>query len=64
MVHLRLDTGKGQPNGMGLTAGQWQQIRKSPVVDDAFLADGWNLTVTGADLPEDVPADYFSSNAF
>jgi len=64
MVHLRLDTGKGQPNGMGLTAGQWQQIRTSPVVDDAFLADGWNLTVTGADLPEDVNADYFSSNAF
>jgi len=63
-VHLRLDTGKGQPNGMGLTAGQWQQIRTSPVVDDAFLADGWNLTVTGADLPEDVNADYFSSNAF
>jgi predicted permease len=64
MVHLRLDTGKGQPNGMGLTAGQWQQIRTSPVVDDAFLADGWNLTVTGADLPEDVNADYFSYNAF
>ena len=64
MVHLRLDTGKGQPNGMGLTAGQWQKIRTSPVVDDAFLADEWNLTVTGADLPEDVAADYFSSNTF
>jgi len=64
MVHLRIDTGKGEPNGMGLTAGQWQQIRKSPVVDDAFLADEWSLTVTGADLPEDVQADYFSSNAF
>jgi len=64
MVHLRADTGKGQPNGMGLTAGQWQEIRKSPVVEDAFLADEWNLTVTGADLPEDVNAEYFSSNAF
>ena len=62
MVHLRADTGKGIPNGMGLTAGQWQEIRKSPVVEDAFLADEWNLTVTGADLPEDVAADYFSSN--
>ncbi|MGA3049948.1 MAG: ABC transporter permease [Terracidiphilus sp.] len=64
MVHLRIDTGKGQLNGVGLTAGQWQQIRHSPVVDDAFLADQWNLTVTGSDLPEDVNADYFSSNAF
>jgi len=64
MVHLRIDTGKGGPQGVGLTAGQWQQIRQSPVVDDAFLADQWNLTVTGSDLPEDVSADYFSSNAF
>ncbi|MGA2218119.1 MAG: ABC transporter permease [Terracidiphilus sp.] len=64
MVHLRLDTGKGQPNGMGITAGQWQKIRTSPVVEDAFIADGWNLTVTGADLPEDVQADYFSPNTF
>ncbi|MGA9672584.1 MAG: ABC transporter permease [Terracidiphilus sp.] len=64
MVHLRIDTGKGQPNGLGLTAGQWQQVRTSPVVDDAFLADEWNLTVTGSDLPEDINADFFSSNAF
>lgn len=64
MMHMRLDTGKGQPNGMGLTAGQWQEIRKSPVVEDAFLADQWSLTVTGSDLPEDVNADFFSSNAF
>jgi len=64
MVHMRTDTGKGQPNGMSLTAGQWQEIRKSPVVEDAFLADEWNLTVTGADLPEDVAADFFSSNGF
>lgn len=64
MVHMRVDTGKGQPNSVGLTAGQWQEIRKSPVVEDAFLADQWNLTVTGSDLPEDVNADYFSSNAF
>ena len=63
MVHLRAKTGKGT-TGFGLTAGQWQEIRKSPAVDDAFLADEWNLTVTGADLPEDVNADYFSSNAF
>jgi putative ABC transport system permease protein len=64
MAHMRLDTGKGQPSYLGLTAGQWQQIRKSPVVEDAFLSDEWNLTMTGADLPEDVNAEYFSSNTF
>jgi putative ABC transport system permease protein len=50
--------------GFGLTAGQWQQIRKSPVVEDAFASDGWSLTVTGTDVPENAEADYFSSNAF
>ena len=64
MIHLRIDTGTGGPQGVGFTGGQWQEIRKSPVVEDAFTADQWNLTVTGADLPEDVAADYFSSNAF
>ena len=64
MVHMRLITPKGVLHGFGLTGGQFQQIRKSPVVEDAFLENDWNLTVTGSDLPEDVDAVYFSSNAF
>jgi predicted permease len=64
MVHMRLITPKGALHGFGLTGGQFQQIRKSPVVEDAFLENDWNLTVTGSDLPEDVDAVYFSSNAF
>ena len=64
MVHMRLMDKAGQENGFGLTGGQWQQIRKSPVVEDAFISDDWNLTVTGHDLPEDVAGVYLSSNAF
>jgi putative ABC transport system permease protein len=64
MVHMRLMTPKGDLNGFGTTMSQFQIIRKSPVVEDAFLEDDWNLTVTGSDLPEDVQAVYFSSNAF
>jgi putative ABC transport system permease protein len=64
MIHMRLVTAKGDLQGFGLTAAQWQTIRKSPVVEDAFLEDQWNLTVTGSDLPEDVNGDYMSSNAF
>ena len=65
MVHMRLVTAKSdRNNGFGLTMAQWQVIRKSPVVEDAFLEDDWNLTVTGSDLPEDVSAVYFSSNGF
>jgi putative ABC transport system permease protein len=64
MVHMRLKDRSGQDRGFGLTMGQWQEIRKSPVVEDAFLEDGWSLTVTGKDLPEDVAACLMSSNAF
>jgi hypothetical protein len=64
MVHMRLVTPKGDLNGFGLTMAQWQVIRKSPVVEDAFLEDDWSLTVTGSDLPEDVQGVYFSSNGF
>ena len=64
MIHLRLVDKDGQPRGWGATAAQWQLLRKSPVIEDAFLAGDWSLTVTGSDVPEDVEADFFSSNAF
>ena len=64
MAHLRGTLPSGQEAGFGFTALQWQTIRKSPVVEDAFISDQWNLTVTGHDLPEDVQADYMTSNTF
>jgi predicted permease len=65
MVHMRSHNPDGSNRGFGLTGGQWQRIRTSPVVEDAFLTDGtWNLTITGSDVPEDVAADYVSSNLF
>ncbi len=64
MVHMRLSDKSQHDMGFGLTGGQWQQIRKSPVVEDAFMEDDWSLTVTGHDLPEDVQGVYLSSNAF
>jgi predicted permease len=64
MIHMRLMTPTGDLNGFGVTGSQWQQLRKSPVVEDTFLEDDWNLTVTGSDLPEDVQGVYLSSNGF
>src|ERR1700722_15337091 len=64
MVHMRLSDKSDREMGFGLTGGQWQQIRESPVVEDAFMEDDWSLTVTGHDLPEDVQGVYLSSNAF
>src|ERR1700676_3262637 len=64
MVHMRLSDKTQHDMGFGLTGAQWQQIRKSPVVEDAFICDDWNLTVTGHDLPEDLNGVYMSSNTF
>ena len=64
MAHMRLRDKDGQERGANLTGEQWQVIKKSPVVEDAFMTDDWNLTITGHDLPEDVNASYMTSNTF
>ena len=64
MVHMRLRDRSQQEHGFGLTGAQWQEIRKSPVVEDAFMENDWSLTVTGHDLPEDVQGIYLTSNTF
>jgi putative ABC transport system permease protein len=64
MAHMRLKTKSGGEGGAGSTGAQWQAIRRSPVVEDAVAIDSWNLTITGHDLPEDLVADYFTSNGF
>jgi predicted permease len=64
MIHMRFFTPSGDLRGFGVTGSQWQALRKSPVVEDTFLEDDWNLTVTGGDLPEDVQGVYLSSNGF
>jgi predicted permease len=64
MIHMRLLDNAGQQRGFGVTGAQWQEIRKSPVIEDAFMEDDWSLTVTGRDLPEDVQGVYLTSNGF
>jgi predicted permease len=64
MAHMRLVDKSGQDRFIGLTAQQWQIIRRAAPVEDAFISDQWNLTVTGHDLPEDVQGDYVTSNMF
>src|SRR5437879_8764315 len=44
MVHMRLRDATSQERGFGLTGGQWQEIRKSAAVEDAFMTDEWSLT--------------------
>jgi predicted permease len=64
MIHMRFVQQSGDLYGFGITGTQWQQLRKSPVVENTFMEDDWRLTVTGSDLPEDVQGVYLTSNAF
>jgi predicted permease len=64
MIHMRFTMPNGDFRGFGVTGSQWQQLRKSPAVEDTFLEDDWSLTITGSDLPEDVQGVYLTSNAF
>jgi putative ABC transport system permease protein len=64
MIHMRVTVPSGDLNGFGVTGTQWQELRKSPVVEDTFLEDDWNPSITGSDLPEDVQGVYLSSNGF
>jgi putative ABC transport system permease protein len=65
MVHTALIPPNGrQENFIEITAPQWQQLRKSPVVEDTFLQGSHNASIGGSDFPEDVMAIDFSSNAF
>ena len=62
---MRLKNKAGEERGFGLTLAQWQVIRKAAVVwKTAFATEDWSLTVTGHDLPEDVAAEYITSNGF
>jgi putative ABC transport system permease protein len=47
----------------GLNGPQLEQIRQTKSVESVVAEDGWNLTTTDGDLPEDVQASYVSTNA-
>ena len=65
MVHMRMIMPDGQLRGfLGITRPEWQELRKSPVVEDSFLQGGRNMTISGSEFPEDVFDIDLSSNAF
>jgi putative ABC transport system permease protein len=64
MIHIQLEDKNGQDPGFGITASQWEELRKSPVVEDSFMTSQARMTLTGNDLPEDVASVYITSNGF
>src|SRR5262245_50696351 len=53
---------KGKPRGLSVTARQLVALQHSDVLDGAFVSNTWEMTLTGQDLPEAVPTQYFSAS--
>jgi putative ABC transport system permease protein len=52
---------EGNPS---LTGPQIRQLRQANAVEDIIGIDGWNLVITGSDVPEDVKSVGLTGNAF
>lgn len=63
MTEPRLLDKAGEQRFVGLSGPQLDLIRQTRSVESVVALDGWNLTTTDGDLPEDVNASYISSNA-
>lgn len=54
----------GDEGPPGLTGPEIRQLRQERIVEDVVALQGWNLIITGSDVPEDVRGVYFSGNGF
>jgi putative ABC transport system permease protein len=63
MVEFRLLDKSGNIRYTGFNGPQIQQLRQAKSVESAVGLDGWNLTTTDGDIPEDVQTSYLTPNA-
>jgi predicted permease len=63
MMQLALLDDAGRFRYPGMSAAQLDQLRQARAVESVVGEDGWNLTTTDGDIPEDVVAAYVSPNA-
>lgn len=64
MCQIWLTDKAGHEGTWGLTGPQIRQIGQTQAAESVVGIDGWNLTVTGGDVPEDVSAVMLTGNAF
>jgi putative ABC transport system permease protein len=64
MVHLTVQETSGEPQFISVNGPQLQQLRQATSLESVAAMDGWDLTTTEGDLPEDVQAVYLTSNGF
>lgn len=63
MVRVLAEDKAGVSKNFFLTGGQLQQLRQVKSVESVLAQANWELSTTGSDLPEDVRAVFFTSNA-
>src|SRR6476646_719246 len=63
MMQISLTDKAGRFRYPGMTGAQLDQRRQARTVESVVGEDGWNLTTTDGDIPEDVNASYISPNA-
>jgi predicted permease len=63
MMELRLKDKAGHDRFAGMNGPELEQLRQTKSLESVVALDGWNLTTTDGDLPEDVSAVSISPNA-
>jgi putative ABC transport system permease protein len=63
MMQVVLVDNAGRFRNPGMTGAQLEQLRQARTLESVVGEDGWNLTTTDGDIPEDVVAAYISPNA-
>src|SRR5881409_420316 len=63
MMQIALKDKAGNYRYAGFNGDQIEQLRQAKSIESVVGEDGWNLTTTDGDLPEDVVASYLTPNA-
>lgn len=64
IANIALLDKSGNEQNYGLNGPQNRELRKARSLEHVVTFDGWQLTVTGSDVPENVDAMYFTGNLF
>jgi len=63
LVYVNVKDKAGNNRGIGLSAHQIQQLRNVSSIESIVAMQGWSLTTTDEDLPENVEGTYITPNA-
>src|SRR5689334_24077554 len=63
IMSIALKDKAGNYRYTGFNAAQLDQLRQASAIESVAGEDGWNLTTTDGDLPEDVVASYITPNS-